>query len=103
VGNYQGSCALSLQIYKKSEGDNIESSLSCPFTHITSGSSYHTSTVTGSTRKSGTTSAGNHYHEMENGITGSDNHLPPIPNSNELGWAMVGSETSLALPGYAVC
>jgi hypothetical protein len=32
----------------------------------------------GSTRKSGgTTSAGNHYHEMEDGVTSSANHLPP--------------------------
>jgi len=40
--------------------------------------SYQTSTVTGSTRKSGgTDSAGNHYHTMADGTTGSGSSLPP--------------------------
>jgi hypothetical protein len=48
------------------------------FTNTISGGSYQTSTVTGSTRKSGATqSAGNHYHNMVDGTTGSANHLPP--------------------------
>ena len=51
---------------------------SATHTHTTSGGSYQTSTMTGTTSRSGgTKSAGDHYHTMADGTTGSGSSLPP--------------------------